>query len=76
LPLEPGKPVEIQVEIWPTSMVYRKGSRLALVLSSDNPMTMQNSPVGTYRARHAKDTVHTGGKYVSYLQVPIIPPGK
>jgi predicted acyl esterase len=74
LPLEPGKPTEIQVEIWPTSMVYRKGSRLILAISSDHPMTMQGSMVGLYRARHAKDTIHTGGQYNSYLQIPIVPP--
>ena len=74
LPLEPGQPAEMQVEIWPTSMVYRKGSRLALVLSADHPMTLQHSPVGGYRARHAKDTIHTGGKYNSFLQVPVVPP--
>jgi hypothetical protein len=76
LPLEPSQPTEIQVEIWPTSMVYRKGSRLALVISADNPMTLQHSPVGGYRARHAKDTIYTGGKYNSYLQIPVVPPKK
>ncbi len=74
LPLEPGEPTEIQVEIWPTSMVYRKGSRLVLAISSDHPMTMQGSRVGLYRARHAKDTIHTGGRYNSYLQIPVVPP--
>ncbi len=74
LPLEPGRPVEMQIEIWPTSMVYRKGSRLILALSSDHPMTMQGSRVGLYRARHAKDTIHTGGRYASYLQIPLVPP--
>ncbi len=73
LPLEPGKPTEIQVEIWPTSMVYRKGSRLILAISADHPMMMQGSMVGLYRARHAKDTIHTGGKYNSYLQIPVVP---
>jgi predicted acyl esterase len=70
LPLEPGKPTEIQVEIWPTSMVYRKGSRLILLLSSDHPMNRLNS----HKERHAKDTIHTGGRYDSYLQIPVIPP--
>jgi predicted acyl esterase len=74
VPLEPGESTEIQIEIWPTSMVYRKGSRLILVLSSDHPMTMQGSMVGLYRARHAKDTIHTGGRYKSYLQLPVVPP--
>ncbi len=74
LPLVPGEPTEIQVEIWPTSMVYKKGSRLVLVVSADHPLTMQGSMVGLYRARHAKDTLHTGGRYNSYLQIPVIPP--
>jgi len=74
LPLVPGEPTEIQVEIWPTSMVYKKGSRLVLAISSDHPLTMQGTPVGLYRARHAKDTVHTGGKYDSYVQIPVVPP--
>jgi hypothetical protein len=74
LPLIPGEPTEIQIEVWPTSMVYPKGSRLVLVLSSDSPMTMQGSRVGLYRARHAKDTVYTGGRYNSYLQIPVVPP--
>ncbi len=74
LPLKPGEPTEMQIEIWPTSMVYGKGSRLILVLSSDHPLTMQGSRVGLYRARHAKDTIHTGGKYNSYLQIPVVPP--
>jgi predicted acyl esterase len=73
-PLEPGVPAEMQIEVWPTSMVYPKGSRLALTLSSDSPMTMQGSRVGLYRARHAKDTIYTGGEYNSYLQIPVIPP--
>jgi predicted acyl esterase len=73
LPLQTETPTEIQIEVWPTSMVYRKGSRLALRLSSDHPLTMQGSMVGLYRARHAKDTIYTGGKYDSYLQIPIIP---
>lgn len=73
LPLVPGEPTEIQVEIWPTSMVYKKGSRLVLALSSDHPLTMQGSRVGLYRARHAKDTIHTGGRYESYLQIPVVP---
>jgi hypothetical protein len=55
-------------------MVYPKGSRLALVISADSPMTMQGSRVGLYRARHAKDTIHTGGAYDSYLQIPVAPP--
>lgn len=73
LPLAPGKPTELQIEIWPTSMVYKKGSRLILAISSDHPMTMQGSRVGLYRARHAKDTIHSGGRYDSYLQIPVIP---
>jgi predicted acyl esterase len=75
LPLKPGEPTEIQIEIWPTSMVYRKGSRIALILAANHPMTELMSPLtGRYREPHGKNTIYTGGKYASYLQIPVVPP--
>lgn len=72
-PLTPGEPREIQIEILPTSMVYRKGSRLVLIVSSNHPMTDQTA-AGKYRVPHAQNTILTGGRYDSYLQIPVIPP--
>jgi predicted acyl esterase len=73
--LKPGEIVECQVEIWPTSMVFRKGHKLRLDLSPADG-------VGTQHFTHfhadynagAETTIHSGGDKQSYLLLPIIPP--
>jgi putative CocE/NonD family hydrolase len=69
-----GEIVECRVEIWPTCMVFRKGHRLRLDIS---PM----DGVGTQHFTHfhadynqgGTGTIHSGGKYESYLLLPVIP---
>ncbi|MCC7485918.1 MAG: CocE/NonD family hydrolase [Burkholderiales bacterium] len=73
--LDPGKPVECHVEIWPTSMVFKKGHRIRLDIQP-------RDGVGSSVYRHysadynigAQNTVHAGGDRLSYLLLPIIPP--
>ena len=73
--LKPGEPVECQVEIWPTSMVFRKGHKLRLDISPADG-------VGTQHFTHfhadynagAETTLYSGGDRASYLLLPIIPP--
>jgi putative CocE/NonD family hydrolase len=74
--LSPGEIVECHVEIWPTSMVFRKGHRIRLDVQ---PRDGVGSSV--YRHYHADynigamNTVHAGGDKVSYLLLPVIPAG-
>jgi hypothetical protein len=73
--LKDGEIVECQVEIWPTSMVFRKGHKLRLDIG---PM----DGVGTLYFSHfhidynygAKNTIYSGGDKQSYLLLPVIPP--
>ena len=73
--LKPGEIVECHVEIWPTSMVFKKGHRIRLDVQ---PRDGVGSSV--YRHYHADsnigadNAVHAGGDKVSYLLLPIIPP--
>jgi putative CocE/NonD family hydrolase len=73
--LKPGEIVECHVEIWPTSMVFKKGHRIRLDVQ---PRDGVGSSV--YRHYHAdynigaENTIHAGGDRVSYLLLPIIPP--
>jgi putative CocE/NonD family hydrolase len=75
--LEPGKPVECHVEIWPTSMVFKKGHRIRLDIQP-------RDGVGSSVYRHysadynigALNTIHAGGDKPSYLMLPIIPEKK
>ena len=73
--LKPGEIVECQVEIWPTSMVFKKGHKLRLDVSPADG-------VGTQHFTHfhadynagAECTIYSGGEKASYLLLPIIPP--
>ena len=72
--LKPGEVVECQVEVWPTSMVFKKGHKLRLDIQP-------RDGVGTAHFTHyhadynagATNTLHAGGDRASYLLLPIIP---
>ena len=72
--VKPGEIVPAEIAILPSSTLFRKGETLRLIISGD-------SQVFSTR-HHFKNTnkgmclIHSGGKYDSYLFVPIIPPQK
>jgi uncharacterized protein len=78
--LEPGTPYPVDVEIWPTSMVFPKGYRLVLTLQGHDLVI---TPPGRLLHDHPQDrtpeefgginTVHTGGRHASYLLMPLLP---
>jgi uncharacterized protein len=66
--LKPGEVVKVEVEIWPTSMVYEKGTRIRLDVQ---PHDGQHY----FAAYHlAKNSIHIGGDHASYVLLPIVPP--
>lgn len=73
--LNPGVPVPVEIEIWPSSTRFAAGEKLRVVV--------QGSDIYKYArwivlARHPKTTnagahvIHTGGKYDSHLLVPVV----
>ena len=71
--LKPGEIVEVQVEIWPTSMVFRKGHRIRLDVQPRDGVGSAG-----YLHYHAdyntgSNTIHAGGARQSYLLLPVIP---
>jgi hypothetical protein len=73
LPLTPGEVVRVEVEIWPTSMVFRKGHRIRLDIQ---PRDGAGSVHYThYHADYntGRNTIHAGGDRDSHLLLPIIP---
>ena len=74
--LKPGEIVECEVEVWPTSMVFRKGHRIRLDIGPKDGTG--SSHFTHYHADYnagADNTIHAGGSKASYLLLPIIPPG-
>ncbi len=71
--LAPGEIVEVQVEIWPTSMVFKKGHRIRLDVQPRDGAGSQS-----YMHYHADyntgtNTIYAGGDKPSYLLLPVIP---
>jgi predicted acyl esterase len=71
--LKPGEIVKVDVEIWPTSMVFKKGHRIRLDIQPRDGVGSQG-----YMHYHADynsgaNTIHSGGEYESYLLLPVIP---
>jgi len=71
--LTPNKAVELQIEVWPTSMIFEKGSRLLMVVAGDSKMTLLASPLSSRKSKFGLETIYMGGEYDSYLQIPVIP---
>jgi hypothetical protein len=71
--LSPGEIVQVQVEIWPTSMVFKKGHRIRLDIQPRDGVGSAG-----YMHYHADyntgmNTVYAGGEYESFLLLPVIP---
>ena len=78
LPLVPGEVVPVEIEVWPTSMVFEKGTTLSVVISgTDDPSTdtfFHND--GADRASSnlpCITTIWTGAHYDSHILLPVIP---
>ena len=72
--LKRNEVVECKIEVWPTSMVFKKGHQLRV---DNQPRDGQGSAPythyhGDYNAG-AVNSVYAGGKTASYLMLPIIP---
>ena len=77
--LEPGEPTELQIRMYPTSNLFRRGHRLRVdVTSSSFPRWSRNlntgEDVGTgTRMQIAHQTVLHSSEYPSRVVLPVIP---
>jgi len=72
--LKSGEIVKVEVEIWPTSMVFKKGHRIRLDVQPRDGLG--SSHYMHYHADYnsgAINTIHAGGERASYLLLPVIP---
>ena len=73
--LIPGEPVAMDIEIWPHARIWHKGETLHVVIAG-RPIRDPSwfLPTMVESINKGKHTVHTGGKYDSYLLAPLVPP--
>jgi hypothetical protein len=74
-PLLPLQVVPVELQLWPTGMVFHAGQQLQLVIAGYDYMLSRpaDRPVTT-SLNKGVHVIHTGGRYDSYLLVPVIPP--
>ena len=74
-----SKPVKIDIALWPTSHLFKKGHRIRLEISSSNfPRYDRNTNTGAFAPTAsetimAKQTIFHNAQYPSRLILPIIP---
>jgi predicted acyl esterase len=75
--LEPGQVYEVNVDLWSTSLVFNKGHRIRVAVSSSNSPRFEANPnTGKpFRAdketRVARNTLHLSLKYPSRIVLPV-----
>jgi uncharacterized protein len=72
--LKPGEIVPVDIEIWPHSRFWHKGEQLRVLVSGHYIREGWFEPFSWETNNKGKHIIHSGGKYDSYLQVPVIPP--
>lgn len=89
-PLTPGEVYRVEVEIWPTSIVLPAGYRLAVRVDAQDferegapgprkgsgPFLHTDPQDRRTELLAGRNTIHTGGRYDSYLLLPMIPTGQ
>ena len=72
-PLEPGEVVKLQIEIFPTSAIIRRGNKLRISISPSNQaQAMLNYPRQA-QAEGGITTIHISPEYPSSIVLPIVP---
>ena len=77
--LKPGEPCEFTIEMYPTSLVFKRGHRVRLDISSSNfPRFDVNPNTGeplnnNRRWRIAENSVYHDARHASHIILPVIP---
>ena len=66
VPIPPGKTVTYEIDVWPTSYLFKKGHRIGLQIASADPRTLPN-------LTPALNTVHRSGASPTFVEVPVRP---
>ncbi|MBL8552151.1 MAG: CocE/NonD family hydrolase [Hyphomonadaceae bacterium] len=76
--LTPGETIPVEIEIWPSSTLFRAGETLRVHIQGEDIYKEVPQP-GPAMMRHeetrnrGRHIIHTGGQYDSHLLIPVIP---
>ena len=75
--LEPGQVYELDVDLWSTSLIFNKGHRIRVAISSSNSPRFEANPNtgkpcrADTETRVAQNTLHLSAKYASRILLPV-----
>jgi hypothetical protein len=75
--LVPGQIVPVDIEIWPTSILFEKGEKLRLIVQGSDIYwypTEGHTNGHLDTVNKGDHVIHTGGRYESFLLAPVVPP--
>ena len=72
--LSPGEIVPVDIEINPLSRFWHKGEKIRVQVAGRYVRNEWFEPLMWETDNHGDHVIHTGGKYDSFLQIPVIPP--
>lgn len=81
-PLPQGEVGEITIDLWSISLIFGKGHRIGVQISSSNYPRFEKNPNSgddfptDSNQRVANNTIHFGGSYTSALILPVRPMGQ
>jgi predicted acyl esterase len=71
LKLKPGEVVPVDVEIWPSSTLFRRGEKLRLIVQGKDVYAPWYKH--SWTLNKGEHVIYTGGRYDSCLLVPVVP---
>ena len=72
--LSKGEIVPVDIEVWPTSRIWHKGQQIRVQVAGRYIREDWFEPLIWDADNQGRHIIHTGGKYDSFLQIPVIPP--
>ncbi len=74
-PIAPGRRYQYDIDLWSTSLVFNRGHRIRVAISSSNAPRFEPNPntwptTGGARPVVARQTIHLGGKETSHIILP------
>ncbi|WP_099467144.1 CocE/NonD family hydrolase [Konateibacter massiliensis] len=72
--LSPGEIVPVDIAIVPSSKIWHKGQKIRIQVAGRYIREGWFEPLSWETDNKGNHVVHTGGKYESFLQIPVIPP--
>ena len=72
--LKPGEIVPVDIEVWPMSRIWHEGQVLRLIVTGHYISEGWFLPISYVTDNKGSHIIHTGDRYDSYLQIPVIPP--